>query len=911
MSESHSQMDIQLFYAECTEILARVSGDLSGIESNPQSTQAIDSIYRDIHTIKGSSQLFQFDEISHVAHAMEASLEPVRRLNTPLNPVWIDSLLSNLDIIQQIIQRGNKTEISPDIHSNLINSSVCRLLEITTQNFNTDLLVSKDYLIDMEEQTTLGDKNIATDTIPNKNIHQSPQLQGTTQAPSSAKEDPKNNPQESSSTIRVQVSLLDRLMNLVGEMVLVRNQVLQYSHTHDDFVFLNLSQKLDLVTTELQEEVMKTRMQPICSILTLFNRVVRDLARDLHKQIELVILGAETELDKTLIEAIKDPLTHIIRNACDHGIEPPQERKALGKPPTGKICVTSQQESGQVVIEITDDGRGLDSKKILEKALGKTLISPEKAQNLSEREIYQLIFSPGFSTAQQVSAVSGRGVGMDVVKTNIEKIGGAVDLKSEKDQGTCIRLRIPLTLAIVPALIVRYRADRFAIPQVKLVELVRVDVSESNQKIEFLQGRPVFRLRGTLLPLVTLDELIDGANLETSQEPVTKRAEKSINLVVLTTDSGNFGLIVDEILDTTDIVVKPLAKFFKKLMIYSGATIMGDGSVSLILDIQGVAQRANLNHNKKKMTHHGMNIDDAQEGIAFESQEMLSFELEMDGTFLIPLCLVQRLEEFSRIQIETSGKQRIIQYRNTVLPLISLNDILSAQSGQHKQELKGEVSTQIPVVVIQKGNRLYGIEVKEIIDILIVDHEIEEPIKEIPGILGNVIIKAEVATVVDVLGVIDRATGNENLKRGQSADRKGTKARMNSTSGSIKILLVEDTVFFVKQIQKILTSQGYEVTHALHGEEALKILEDRPPHFFDLIISDIEMPKLNGFQLAEKVRASQSFSKMPMIALTTRNKESDVELGKKAGFNRYLEKLRADLLLEAVDQLYQETVLNA
>ena len=905
MNELLSKESYQEFYAESEEIVGRISQYLSEIEERQQSASLIDSLYREIHTIKGSAQLFNFSEIAQIAHVMEAFLEPVRRKNISLKSDWVDCLYSCLDLIDRLIKAAKEPEENPPVESALIQQTASRLIDAATRHFSPDPHLQRDppLLNETPDQGQLTRPSRMRQ--PLSELAQD--LTKTNASSSTNKDEATSVNQDTSSTIRVQVSLLDRLMNLVGEMVLVRNQVLQYSHSHEDFTLVNLSQKLDLVTSELQEEVMKTRMQPIASILSKFNRFVRDLSRDLCKQIEISIEGAETELDKTLIEAIKDPLTHIIRNACDHGIEDPETRRKQGKSPGGTIRVSSQQESGQVVVEVTDDGRGLDSEKILAKAIDRKLISPEKANELQEREVYQLIFTPGFSTAQKVSTVSGRGVGMDVVKTNIEKIGGTVDLKSEPNQGTCIRLKIPLTLAIVPALIVRFKKNRFAIPQVKLLELVRVDSSEIHSKLEFLQDRPFFRLRGNLLPLVSLEEIIESGPSLNSQDSLKLQNANGVNIIVLATDSGPFGLMVDEILDTADIVVKPLAKFFKKLLIYSGATIMGDGSVSLIFDVLGIAAKAHLAQNRGRKQEIGLRHAHRRAQPQHESQELLSFSLKAPGSFTVPLCLVNRLEEFSADEIETTGQHRIVQYRNAVLPLIDLNQVFgfSDQNNETPPPTSSDLS-KVSVIVVQKRNRLYGIEVHRIIDILVSDRDIEGPIQEIPGVLGNIIINEDVSTVIDVLSIIDFITGQNQLKQNGTSKISSTKSAPTQKVRPLRILFAEDTGFFIKQVSHILTSQGHQVTHAPNGEEALNILESSRPGAFDLILSDIEMPRMNGFQLAQKVKASRDFSNIPMIALTTRMREADIEQGKQVGFDQYLEKLKSDQLIEAIQEISNE-----
>lgn len=971
------------FYAEADEIIQRVNSHLSLVENEGLTDDAIDSLYRDIHTLKGSAQLFGFKNIGMVAHAVEASLEPIRKKKITFSPLLLDYVFKCLDFMDRILKSPNlDLEDNPTIRLE-VQTLVPKLISVSTGLFygthnlnnegppiaennlklihafdsektkkNTELNSNNDTELNQivpptisspskvsapapmptptpavspikaETQTQVHVTNQPpTEPVKLKNeseknqIHIHKDTQATLNQTSenkvksmpteikmsssnnatAVKHDPTPHHPEGaesntgeSSTIRVQVGLLDKLMNLVGEMVLVRNQVLQFSLNSDDYEFLNLSQRLDLVTSELQEDVMKTRMQPIGSILTKFQRVVRDLSRDLGKQIELIIKGAETEIDKSLLEAIKDPLTHIIRNSCDHGLELPDERRKNGKDETGHILIRSFHEGGQVVIEIKDDGRGLNNARILNKAIEKKIISPERAQQLTEREISYLIFAPGFSTADTVSAISGRGVGMDVVRTNIEKVGGIVDLASELGKGTTLRLRIPLTLAIVPAMIVKSGSELFAIPQVKLQELVRIDMDDSGPKVELLQGQPVYRLRGHLLPLVFMDQVL---GLRTTDYDASKK--KIFNVVVLTGDGEPFGLVVDEIRDTADIVVKPLSPFLKKINVYSGATIMGDGTVSLIVDVMGIGERANvINQGTKKQDLDGLG-GSASKKVGLETQELLFFELNAPGKFCLPLVLVQRLEEFKVEDIETSGKERIVKYRDSILPLINLNSFLKYENKDNAKPKADKIS----VVVVSKRRRFFGIEVNQILDVLDVNNNVEAPLKESVGILGSIIVGEQIATVIDVLAIIEEILGHPDEQLNKKTQKALTAKRPDRP---IKVLYAEDTIFFVRQVTRILENAGYEVVHAADGELALKTLKASPPGTFDLILSDIEMPNLNGFGFAKAVRKEAQYSKIPMIALTTRFKESDVKEGSEAGFNRYLEKIKTDQLLDAI-----------
>ena len=550
--------------------------------------------------------------------------------------------------------------------------------------------------------------------------------------------DTKTKKEERVETIRVNVDILDNLMNQVGELVLIRNQVQQVDiQKIENNEFMNLSQRLNIVTSEIQNEIMRTRMQPIGKVLSKFNRVVRDIAQSLDKKIKLELEGTETELDKSLIEAIKDPLTHIVRNSCDHGIEPPAERTKNGKTEEGTVKICSYHEGGQVVIEIRDDGKGLHREKLIEKALEKGLIGQLDAERMSDKEAFALIMHPGFSTAEKVSNLSGRGVGMDVVKSNIEQIGGMTDLNSVTGQGTTLKLKIPLTLAILPALIIRSSNMAFAIPQVKLVELLRLEEGDESSKLEELQGQPVYRLRGELLPLVPLNTLLGKE---------TDEKFKSKNIAVLRSDSSIFGLITDEIEDSADIVVKPLAPFLKSLEFYSGATVMGDGSIALVLDINGLSTSIKL---ENRDTFSSSQVMAGEKDVLSLGKEYLVVDIGQKNPFAVELDLVNRLEEFKPEAIEVTGNKRVTQYRGQLLPLINVAGHLGLPT------LKRNITIHNIVVISHEGH-LFGLEVDQIQDVFNSTESIDTDIRDRDGILGNLVHKDEVYVVLDVLDIIQK-----------------------------------------------------------------------------------------------------------------------------------------------------------
>jgi len=548
------------------------------------------------------------------------------------------------------------------------------------------------------------------------------------------------------SSVRVSVDVLDSLMNLVGELVLARNQVLQYTLKIDDAGFLATSQRLNLVTTELQEGVMKTRMQPIGNVWSKFPRVVRDLAHACGKQIKLIQEGREVELDKTLVEAIKDPLTHLVRNSVDHGIETPAVREAAGKSGEGHLVLRAFHEGGQVIIEITDDGGGIDPRKIKAKALEKGLISAERASRMGEREALHLIFKPGFSTAAKVTNVSGRGVGMDVVKTNIERIGGTVDVTTELGVSTTFKIKIPLTLAIIPALLVKSGGDRFAIPQVSLLELVRLEGDIAREAIETIQGTPVYRLRGNLLPLVDLRTALE--------QPVLTDTDDVINIVVLQADDQNFGLIVEAVQDTEEIVVKPLGSQLKGIGTYAGATILGDGRIALILDVMGIAQRSNV-VTRGREARSKIGDDDQSNLDATQRQTFLLFDVVNERSMAIPLSTITRLEEFPSKRVERAGTGFVVQYRNDIMPLVRLADAISGLG--HAPPADDDAMLQ--VIVYTKNGRNVGLVVDRILDV-VEDRVDLQVVGKRHGVLGSAIIDGRVIELVDVDGVVRAEVGD-------------------------------------------------------------------------------------------------------------------------------------------------------
>jgi two-component system chemotaxis sensor kinase CheA len=904
---------IHEFLIESFENLANISEELTTFENNPNDSELLNSIFRKVHTLKGSAGFLGFKKLQEITHAAESLLDLLREKTLFLNQGMCDSLLEVFDTSILILKNIEKTKGEPENnYDNLVKKINSHMLaplsvenslepmlssEMTEEiNLNRSARIPKG-LFDDEEMSpvTLNKKDSENDlTAKNIEIKKVEKLKADENLITSVSEggimiddkkssientvDPENTSKTTltDSVVRVNVQLLDKIMNVVGELVLNRNQILQYASSQESAELNKLSQQLNTITSELQADIMTTRMQPVGSVLSKFERIVRDLAKSQNKKIRLEIIGKETELDKTLLEAIRDPLTHLIRNSIDHGIEMPEVRKARGKIEEGKILIRSFHESGQVSIEIKDDGNGIDPQKIMNKAIQKGILTAEQVKTMSPKQILNIIFMPGFSTAEQVTNISGRGVGMDVVKSNVEKIGGSVDIMSVVGAGSTFKLKIPLTLAIVPALVVQDRGETFAIPQISLVELVRFDSNSDNVKLEKLYGSEFLRLRGHLIPIFRLSQNLGLEGNRSISEIVDT---DSVNIVVLNAEGKTYGLVVDLILDTEEIVVKPLSKELKKLSFYAGATIMGDGKVALILDALGFYNFADKGIGQKvdKMNQEISNVNDSKnEG---ESQELLICELGDHRQYAIPLMFVNRLEEFQLTEIEWSGDQALVKYGNIPMPLINIESSLNLRGENLLLSTDKNKNHNVPCVVIKIRNHLYGLVVNDIIDIQQTDSAIHSDSVDRKGLLGTVFLKNRTITILDVHNILESQTIS-----------KGIFQKKSSSKVLGQILLVEDSPLYMKVQKDFLEEEGYEVLTAKNGVEAFDLLLSN--NTIQLMITDIEMPEMNGWELTEKVRASGAkFSRIPIIAVSSKHSNLDKDKGVKSGFNEQVEKM--------------------
>ncbi|HUD88558.1 MAG TPA: hybrid sensor histidine kinase/response regulator, partial [Xanthobacteraceae bacterium] len=658
--------------------------------------------------------------------------------------------------------------------------------------------------------------------------------------------------------------LLDYLMTTVSELVLTRNQLLEIVRRNEDSEFKVPLQRLSNVTAELQEGVMKTRMQPIGNAWQKLPRVVRDLCGELGKDIELEMRGADTELDRQVLELVKDPLTHLVRNCADHGIESPAERLAAGKPQKGTIRLSAWHQGGHIIIEIADDGRGLDLAGIKAKAIEKGLASEAELAAKSETEICNFIFKPGFTTAAQVTSISGRGVGMDVVRSNIEQIGGTVDLKSVAGVGATFTIKIPLTLAIVSALIVEAAGERFAIPQIAVLELVRAGNS-GEHRIERIKDAPVLRLRNKLLPLVPLKEVLRLGECDSDDG------------FVVVTQVGNqvFGAIVDGVFHTEEIVIKPMSSKLRHIPVFSGTTILGDGSVIMIIDPNGVAQAlgraaAAALADKPELASHDEEAD-------ADTVSLLVFRAGSQQPKAVPLSLVTRLEEIDCRKIEISDGRHLVQYRDQLMPLLRIDDETS---------LKKEGAQ--PILVFSDQGRSMGLVVDEIIDI--VEERLDvEVTSERPGLIGYAVIKGATTEIVDVGHFLPQAFEDWFRRRDRSSARP-----------SRTVLLVDDSPFFRELLTPLIKAAGYRVVAAASAAQALAALKSDAR--FDLIVTDIEMPEMDGFALAEAVRAMPRAADIPIIALSAMVSSEAIERGRKVGFHDFVAKFDRAGLIAAIKE---------
>lgn len=945
---------LQGFIEESLEHLADIENDLLTVEEAGADIDEdlVNKVFRAAHSIKGGAGFMGLTTIQDLSHAAENVLGMIRGKKLVPTPEIINILLIAMDALQSMIEDvHNSNAVDISAHLTPLNAIADGTFaqppaeppQMTAEQTAEPPVTEPQAALDNGE--TLPDElEIAEDIEEPQEIFDAPiaasdpVIETPAASGSQAAKTAQGPPAKAEASLRVHVSLLDSLMNLAGELVLSRNQLLQTIGSDDMRNAEAVGQRIDLITSELQEAIMLTRMQPIGNVFNKFPRVVRDLSKKLAKTIDLTIVGKDVELDKTIIEAINDPLTHLVRNSVDHGIEMPAERKKVGKSATGLVILKAYHEAGQVVIEISDDGKGLDGDALAASAVNKGLLTSEQVQVMSDKEKVNLIFLPGFSTAKEVTDVSGRGVGMDVVKTNLDQLGGNVDIISEKGAGTTISIKLPLTLAIIPCQIIETAGERYAIPQVNLEELLRIPAAQVKERVERVGDAEVVRLRGVLLPLIRLadvigiertyydrktDELLpdrrekisdrrgrdsplfcngDGAAREVkeghAEQPrsiIDRRASSSsaLNIVVVSTGSMKYGLIVDRLQDSEEIVIKPLGRHLQQCKGYAGATIMGDGRIALILDVSNLARMAHLT--SVDGSDRASEVKKAAEAAIRaiqDKQSLLIFKSSEKEHFAVPLNQVERIEKIKRADIEELGGRRVMKYRGGTLSLICIDDLAMVHPLADHDSLL--------VIVFNIANRSVGLLAIGPIDALEVNADIDESTLNQPGIMGSIIIDNQTTMLVNVFEMTQTLFPQWFVEQEKFVPLDPDEGQLPT------ILIAEDSKFFRNQVKGYMTEAGYQVIEAEDGVEGWNKLIEHGEEI-SMLVTDIEMPNMNGFQLTRKIRGDNRFSSLPIIALTTLASAEDMAEGKAVGVDEYHIKLDKERLMISVHDYIKRT----
>lgn len=948
------------FLTETAESIAVIDAQLVEFEKNPNDKEILGNIFRLVHTIKGTCGFLGLPRLESVAHAGENVLGQIRDGKLEVTEEAVTLILKCIDKIRNLLDQLEESGEEPEGDDSVLKAELNAMADGKTapakaapaapeaaakpasggpaaNEFGApvaaDLLaeveealaagkkaaseeelaaelaaeraaeagaaapqatnqfgapVAAELLDEVEEALAAGKKAASDDELAAELAAERAAEAGEEDAPApvaaasttavkaAAKKSPVASPAEekggkessvAASSIRVNVDVLENLMTLVSELVLTRNALLQMVRGMEDHEFTVPLQRLSHITSDLQEGVMKTRMQPIGNAWAKLPRIVRDLSLESGKKIELVMKGAETELDRQILDLIKDPLTHMVRNSADHGLEDTATRKTVGKADTGTILLEAFHEGGHIIIRIADDGRGLNMDRIRQKCLENGLATDGELESLTDQQIQQYIFRAGFSTAEKVTSVSGRGVGMDVVRTNIEKIGGTVELNSIEGRGTTFTIKIPLTLAIVSALIVASGGERFAIPQISVLELVRAS-SKTDLKIEMIANSPVLRLRDRLLPLVSLRNL-----LKLSDEKINLDEDSFI--VVTQVGTNTFGMIVDKVFDTEEIVVKPVSPILRNISFYSGNTILGDGSVIMILDPNGIASAAGQ-----------LGSDDAQanadqsQGVVEDTTSLLIFKAGGNEPRAVPLALIARLEEVELASIEKVHGQAMVQYRGSLMPLVAFDT-------HYEFRTEGRQ----PVLVFTDRHRSMGLVVDEIIDI-VEDRLKIEIATDTPGLIGSAIVAGKATDIIDA--------GYYLVQAFEDWFEGGDTPQAQLMGPGKRALLVDDSPFFRNLLSPLLSVAGWKVTAVDSADAALERREKG--EMFDVIVSDIEMPGMDGFQFAEAVRGDARWKDVPLVALSGIANDVAMERGRAAGFNDYVTKHDRSALVSGLAQ---------
>jgi two-component system chemotaxis sensor kinase CheA len=855
------------FVTETNESLDVVDVELVRFEQDPSNATIINNVFRLVHTIKGTCGFLGLPRLEALAHAAEALMGRFRD-GVPATTDAVTLILASIDRIKQILESLENEQREPDGADDDLISGLTHMAAsldpkkqqaappqqtvgtLIEQVLERPLLPGEDSLDDLERAFRATPVDAPVGRVK-------PVLADN------ARDDAERNGNQS---IRVSVDTLEKLMTMVSELVLTRNQLLEIGRRHEESEFKTPLQRLSNVTAELQEGVMKTRMQPIGNAWQKLPRIVRDLSQELGKHIDLEMQGAETELDRQVLDLIKDPLTHMLRNSADHGLETPEERRAAGKPERGRIRLSAWHEGGFIVIQIADDGRGLNTERIKAKAVAQGLATEPELEKLTEQQIHKFIFTPGFSTAVEITNISGRGVGMDVVRSNIDQIGGTIDVRSVPGVGVSFTVKIPLTLAIVSALIVESAGDRFAIPQLAVVELVRAH-GGSEHRIERIKDTAVLRLRDKLLPVARLSRLLGIA-------PSAPESVEQGFIVVTQVGTQTFGIVVDAVFHTEEIVVKPMSSKLRHIALFCGNTILGDGSVIMIIDPNGIAQALGTT---AAVQLQSVAAADAEADRAAQATSLLLFRAGSAQPKAVPLSLVTRLEEIDARKIELSNGRHMIQYRGQLMPLVRMDASVNVRSEGAQ-----------PLLVFSDGMRSMALVVDEIVDI-VEDRLDIEVAGGGEGVLGSAIVKGQATEIVDIGHFMPLAFEDWFRRKEQtSAPRRRA------------VLLVDDSPFFRNMLAPVLQAAGFDVTTAGSGAEALAHVDGGGA--LDIVITDIEMPEMDGFALTQALRKHPRGAELPVIGLSSIVSAEAIARGREVGFHDYVAKFDRQGLIAALKE---------
>jgi len=898
------EQDIELlneFVMEAKAHTAEMEAGLLRMEKGEADEDTINELFRAAHSIKGTASFFELSKIVELSHIIENLFGELREHRLEVSSKMIDSLLAATDVLKELINNpktSEKLDITDTVNviKAFLNSSQVQTKQmvnsVSTWELWDQLTVSEEAEGKAPTPALMEALNeplvlVATRTAPVDEHTGSSSKSGTTNG--AMLED----------SVRVNVGLLNDLLNLAGEMVLRRNQLLRIAQDADKEVaqLEMVAQGINELTTNLQKKVMKTRMQPIANVFNKFPRIVRDMSRKVGKEVDLDMQGMNFELDRSLIEALVDPITHLVRNALDHGIELPEVRELNHKPLVGSLILRAYPAGGRMVVEVCDDGGGIELENVKAKALEKGLISKNEIASIREADVLNLIMVPGFSTAEKITDISGRGVGMDVVKTNIEKLGGKIEIISDVGVGTKFRLILPLTLAIISALIVEASGQSFAIPQDDLKELVLIWSNEAGaNRIEFVHNCPVLRLRERLLPIIRLSDIMaekDTSKIKADYDYFTN-TDQVLRILIIKSGSSAYGVIVDYVYDMEEILVKPLSSVITSCGLYSGMTVRGDGSIAMILDTDRLQRYAGISVAEDPTLLPDIRVPNL---IDEEQQYLLLFKCSGGEMLGLDLAMVSRVVEVDIARLQKIGSKFYFSFQGQTIRVIRPEHYLPISQKKNKP-------AKVYIILPKLVNHVIGIIAQEIHDTIQTTVRMDKDGVCGSGLLGSAQINDTVVTLVDMHALFEKAAPEyyeQSLasRRSQGEYYAGKLKEKSRTT----ILLVEDTPFFLKTVKSYLTSEGYEVITAENGREALERLDQT---MVDVVISDIEMPLMTGIELVRAIRASETLRHLPVIALTSLTGDVNKEKGLRAGFDIYEYKLDRTRLLASLRSVLQK-----